>query len=145
MQPGWREALHVMVYGTPKGQPRGRAFVDKSGKPRTFNPATAEGWKSSIAQALEGHLPDTPIDGPVSVTISYQMPRPKRLMRKRDPQGPIAHTGKPDMDNLNKAVFDCLTRLGVFRDDSQICHVEAGKHYHGKDDISGALIIVRTR
>lgn len=144
MRPAWREVLQVMVYGAPKGQPRGRAFVTKGGQPRVFNPSTAEGWKSSIAEALQGHLPATPIDGPVSVTVSYQMPRPKRLMRKRDSEGPLAHTSKPDVDNLNKAIFDTLTRLGVFRDDSQICHVEAGKHYHGKDDLPGALIVVKT-
>jgi Holliday junction resolvase RusA-like endonuclease len=38
--------------------------------------------------------------------------------------------GKPDCDNLAKAVLDCITQLGCFwRDDSQVVHLTISKEY----------------
>ena len=119
------------VYGDPKGQPRARAFA-MGGKARMYDPGTAEGWKSLIAAAALPHLPAEPLDGPICVDWTAYFPRPKRLMRRRDPDGPVPHTAKPDRDNVDKALLDALTQLGMWRDDAQVYRGTLVKMYAEK-------------
>ena len=109
------------VEGNPKGQPRPRAF-SRGGHARVYDPGTAEGWKSCIALAARPHLPSTPIAGAVSVDLAFWFARPKGHTGKKGlkPSAPPDHTQKPDLDNLAKAVLDCLTEIGMWVDDAQI-------------------------
>lgn len=123
-----QRVIQFWVNGIPKGQPRPRAFA-RNGKARVHDPCTAEGWKGLIALAARPLLPRTPLAGPIWVDRHFYFPRPKRLQRKRDPIDLIPHTAKPDIDNLDKALFDALTTLGVWRDDSLIFGGLGTKHY----------------
>ena len=127
----WR----VWVSGTPKGQPRPRAF-SRGGKARVFDPGTAEGWKSSIAVAfrllLEQH---PPIVGPVRLELDCHFDRPKSHRRASfdlKPTAPWYHTSKPDADNVAKAVLDALTTLGIWHDDAQVAELLVVKQYAGQ-------------
>lgn len=120
--------VSLWVDGVPKGQPRPRAFA-RGGHAAVYDPGTAEGWKSQIAEAFRFHRPPTPIEGPVSVTLKFFFPRPGRLRKKKSPPGEIWHTAKPDVDNLAKSVFDALQQIGMFRDDSQIFECAISKVY----------------
>lgn len=121
--------------GDPKGQPRPRAFAMK-GRVRVYDPGTAEGWKSAIAIALRGSYSAPPtFTGPVSCTLRFTMPRPRAHHRgsirtqELKPAAPMFHVGKPDADNLAKAVLDALTTLGVWKDDNQVARLMIVKHY----------------
>lgn len=134
--------LTAFISGTPKGQPRPRAFA-RGNRAAVYDPGTAEGWKGQIALAVQGLLPPAPIAGPVYVSITFYLPRPKRLMRKKDPDEEIPHTGKPDLDNLVKAVFDALTQVGLWEDDSQVYSSVVHKVYVAKGGRPGAGIMVK--
>lgn len=98
---------------------------------RVYMPGTAEEWKSQIAIAARPLLPETPIEGPLRVDIEFRFPRPKAHFLKaglRD-NAPAFHISKPDRDNLDKAVGDALTTLGMWKDDSQVCAGEIEKVY----------------
>jgi Holliday junction resolvase RusA-like endonuclease len=123
--------VEFFVNGIPKGQPRGRAFVT-GGRARIFTPGTAEAWKGDVARAAAWAAPAAPLTGPVRVDVAIWLPRPKRLMRKGDPDRSIWCTAKPDCDNLAKAILDALTVLGFWRDDAQVCAFSLTKSYHGK-------------
>jgi len=143
---GWVMFAAFDVYGIPKGQPRPRAFVNKkTGRARVYDGGEAEGWKGSIAMAARDHLPPCPIDSPIRVAVSFFFPRPARLLRKRDPDGVIPHTAKPDSDNAAKAVLDCLTSIGMWRDDALVCSLIAEKNYAARGQASGALIQIFTQ
>lgn len=120
-----KKLLDVIVFGTPKGQPRPRAFAI-NGKARMFNPGTAEHWKSQIAKSVQDYLPDQPHEGPMIVSMSFYFKRPKSHFTKKGKLTKSAqaekmyHTSKPDFDNLEKAVSDCLTEIGFWKDDSQV-------------------------
>ena len=138
-------SISFTVVGGPKGQPRPRAFVHAAtGKARVYDAGTAEGWKSAIALAARPYLPSEPFDCPIGLSIEFNMPRPKRLMRKRDPDGPLRHTAKPDLDNLTKAVMDALTAIGMWRDDALVSSQCVSKWYAGKSQRPGAIIGVAT-
>ena len=135
----WQKVAAFTVHGRPKGQPRPRAFT-KGGKARIYDSGTAEGWKGQIALAARRSLPELPYTEPICMRIIFNMPRPQRLMRRRDPAGPVPHTGSPDIDNLLKAVMDAFTQIGFWRDDTQVIDCAVTKQYHAKDGQPGAVI-----
>lgn len=61
-------------------------------------------------------------DVPVSVHITFLMPRPKTVKRHTP-------TVPPDIDKLCRAVLDALTDVGVWVDDSQVVDLGATKIY----------------
>jgi len=135
------------AYGVPKGQPRPRAFV-RGGRAAVYDPGTAEGWKSCLAVAcaeIEGRL----LHQPLSVTITFFMPRPKSHCRTNGQLKPNAprfmHDGKPDADNLAKAVLDALTGIRAWLDDDQVCELIIRKYWESErngsqDDPPGCVI-----
>lgn len=129
------------VSGKPKGQPRPRAFT-RGKHAAVYDPGTAEGWKGQVALAAREHLPATPLDEPVYLSVVFFMPRPARLCRRKDPDGMIPHGAKPDGDNLLKAVLDALTQIGMWRDDSLVAGHRVLKLYHEKGGRPGAHIII---
>lgn len=134
----WRAVLARDVVGHPKGQPRPRAFA-RGGKARVYDPGTAEGWKSTVAMTCPP--PAVMLDGPVAVTMSFRMPRPKRLKVDRE----VPHTARPDSDNLAKAVLDALTAVGWWRDDSQVSTLTVGKRYCHSGEAAGMHLAIYTR
>lgn len=133
------------VDGIPKGQPRPRAFARKVGDKfvaRVHDSGTAEAWKGCVARDSAAHRPDQPLAGPLVLGIDFRMPRPKSLMRRKDPDGEVPCMTKPDIDNLIKSTADAMTELGWWGDDSQIVKVQASKYYHAKDARPGAEIRV---
>jgi Holliday junction resolvase RusA-like endonuclease len=127
-----RIPLHTFrANGMPKGQPRPRAFT-RGARAAVYDPGTAEGWKGDVARAcaeLEGQR----IHVPLSVTLTFYMPRPKGHYRTNGQLKPAApvfmHTGKPDADNLAKAVLDALTNIGAWLDDDQVCELVIRKYW----------------
>ncbi len=122
--------IQFTAYGDPKGQPRPRAF-SRGGMTRVYDPGTAEGWKGQVAVAAREHKPPTPIEGPVIVMLLFNFARPKSHSTTKGlrPNAPVYHTAKPDADNLAKAVLDCLTQLGFWKDDSQVAVLNIRKYY----------------
>lgn len=131
--------IDFRVKGRPKGQGRPRAFI-RGKHAGVYNPKVADDWKALIAIEAKKYCPKTPMAGPVRVDIDFFLPRPKRLCRKKDPDHQLWCEGKPDRDNLDKAVLDVLTDIGFWRDDSQVCCGLIQKFYHGKEGFSGAII-----
>jgi crossover junction endodeoxyribonuclease RusA len=125
------KTFELLVYGPPKGQPRPRAFVRRFGgqvSARVYDPGTAEHWKSQIAQAAQAAgATGAMVEGPIRLTLVCHFKRPRSHYRTgknahllRDCSPRYYHTGKPDADNLIKAVKDTLTHIGVWHDDSQV-------------------------
>jgi len=136
--------------GIPKAQPRPRAFARKlpNGKVivRAYEAATAEGWKSAVAIAARRRLPAKPLEGPLRVDIVFNMPRPRSHFKGKTntvkDNSPCWHTIKPDRDNLEKAVLDALSTIGMWADDCQVCCGEVKKTYAIENSQPGAAITI---
>lgn len=143
----WKLYSAFDVYGVPKGQPRVKAFFNKNiGKARVYTPGTAESWKGLVALMAGQAMPGAPrlLSGPIRLGLAFYFPRPARLLRKKDPDGLIYHTAKPDFDNLSKGVADVLTEVGVLSDDAIVCSWYGDKFYAARGQATGALIQIFT-
>jgi Holliday junction resolvase RusA-like endonuclease len=130
--------IQIFVSGTPKAQPRPRAFARQFGKKwqaRVYDAKTAEGWKSQVAVALKPHIPAIPYDIPLKVTITIWMPRILKHYRTKKgvkvirEDAPNWYTAKPDIDNLAKAAFDAITQCNFWTDDSLVVNGTIRKLY----------------
>jgi len=133
-------SITFKVEGIPKAQPRPRAFARKMGNgkfaARVYDAGTAEAWKSQIAVEAIKHRPEQLMVGPIEVVLFFFMPRPRSHHKSGKPDRPLKDSapmhpiGKPDCDNLAKAVLDCITQIGCFwRDDSQVVELTIVKAY----------------
>lgn len=148
--------IQFRVFGEPKPQPRARSFVlrGKGGKPilskagepiiRVHEAGTAENWKGLVAQAAKEFVPMPPPIGPLRVDIHFIFPRPKAHYRTNGQLKPNAPTwycmSRNDRDNLDKAVLDALTVIGMWKDDGQVCAGEITKCYESDGMTPGAFI-----
>jgi Holliday junction resolvase RusA-like endonuclease len=139
------------VHGTPKGQPRARAFAQRFGNKfsaRMYDPGTADEWKETVYFGLRTALRtfgDQPLLGAFKVSMRFAMPRPKSHFGAKGlkASAPRYHFGKPDIDNLTKLVLDVITKDGrVWRDDSQVITLLAYKQYAEDGDKPGAWISI---
>lgn len=97
-------------------------------------------WQSRVAFEATTALRHVQIEltGPVQLQIEFYLRRPSGLAKSYD--GP--HLKKPDLDKCIRAVKDALTGI-VWRDDSQVTCVIAGKAYARVGEEPRAVVTIR--
>jgi len=81
-------------------------------------------WASMIAVVAQEFF-SKPIEGPVMVSLAFKMPRLKGHFGSGKNAGvlkasaPIYHTVKPDVDKLERCIYDALTGI-AWKDDCQV-------------------------
>ena len=85
------------------------------GKPLFYDPEPVKNAKALLVAHLLSHRPTKPYVGAVSLSTIWLFPR-----GKSHKHGEWRVT-KPDTDNLQKLLKDCMTRTGFWKDDSQVC------------------------
>lgn len=139
-----REVFRLTCHTVPVAQPRQRHGV-VNGHVRNWTPKDhpVQTFKAALQMAVSQakDKPTAPLAGPLFVEMYFFLPRPKGLMRRKDPEGPVPCPAKPDIDNRVKSVMDALNGL-LWRDDSQIWHIDASKWYAGKEQLPGIELTV---
>ena len=84
-------------------------------------------WREAVANAAHAARNGAePLDGPLSLTVNFWLPRPASLTKKRIADGPCR---KPDIDKLIRSSCDALTTAGAIADDARIVSIVATKRY----------------
>lgn len=120
--------ITLEVRGNPIAKKRPR-FARRGKFVVTYNDQETEEGRFLFEVQKQWSRP--PIEGPIKVRCSFEMPIPKSTSKKKTIamlKEEIRHTKKPDIDNLLKFVLDCLNQV-VFKDDSQIVYLGGGKFY----------------
>jgi crossover junction endodeoxyribonuclease RusA len=129
--------------GVPFGKPCPACHQSKRGHPRVFSDnSNLKGWEQAIRGASRASKNVEKIVGPVEIHLAFHMPRLKSHYRTgkyshllKD-SAPFWHTTKPDIDKLERAVFDGLTNI-CYGDDATVAKNGAIKFY---SDTPGVLI-----
>ena len=101
------------------------------GKDRVYR--AADDVKDTWVALLVGNAPEQPYSGPLKVSVRVVFPVLKsdvntRAKREQMEMMRLAyHMGKPDADNILKALFDAMTLLRFWEDDSQVVDVRCQK------------------
>ena len=114
----------IPVQPKPKQRPQ-------HGKGYTFTPKETREYETIVSLYARRAF-KRPATGAVSIKIDFYMPIPKSwpAAKKRAAEaGRIRPTGKPDIDNLTKAILDGMNDGIAYTDDSQIVELVAGEWY----------------
>ena len=81
------------------------------GKPIFYEPQKLKSARALLTHHLTRHRPDTPYTEAVELVVKWCFPRGQH----RDGEYRIT---KPDTDNLQKLLKDCMTAAGFWKDDA---------------------------
>lgn len=90
----------------------------RNGKPIFYEPPKLKEARAKLTAYLMKHIPEQPYTSGVRLIVKWCFPK------GRHHNGEYKIT-KPDTDNLNKLLKDCMTHCGFWKDDalvaSEIC------------------------
>ena len=122
-----------LIPGPPIGKGRPRA-TKMGNHVRLYTPKRTADWERSSALIMRNAWMSPPSESLCRARITAVFPRPKRLLRKKDPDQRIWHSSKPDIDNVCKSTLDSMVMAGVIRDDTQVVILTAKSVYASKDE-----------
>jgi len=123
--------IEFHVPGAPVG--KGRPRIGRVGAhARMFTPAKTVSYESTVALAAQQAMYGRPLlTDAVGVAMAIDCPIPVSWSKRKQADalhGRIYPTTKPDIDNVEKAIFDALNGV-VWRDDVQVVRVTKSKRY----------------
>ena len=99
-----------------------------NGKPRFYEPPALADARDKLRAHLAKHKPESAMDGGIRLTAKWCFPNG----RQKDGEYRIT---KPDTDNLQKLLKDCMTAEGFWKDDAQVCSEICEKFWAEKPGI----------
>lgn len=106
------------------------------GRPIFYDPAPVKEAKAKLTAHLLAHRPASPMTGAVELRTIWLFPK------GRSHKNGEWRTTKPDTDNLQKLLKDCMTRCGFWRDDAQVVREVVEKHW--SDEPCGIYIEIKS-
>lgn len=120
----------LMTPPTVTAQERKVAIV--RGRPIFYKPDNVKKAQAEIIKHLRPFKPTEPLSGAIELKVKWLFPK-----GKSHKAGEWRVT-KPDTDNLEKMLKDCMTELGFWNDDAQVVRETAEKRW--SDEPSGIAI-----
>jgi len=84
-----------------------------NGKPVFYEPPDVRAARDKLMAHLAKHKPDVPLTGPLRLVTKWCFSRGKH----KDGE---YKTTRPDTDNLQKMLKDCMTEVGFWTDDALV-------------------------
>ena len=85
-----------------------------NGRPVFFDTQKVREARAILMNHLSMHTPKRPLEGPIELQVTWLFPKGKG---HKDGEWRVT---RPDTDNLEKLLKDCMTRTGYWRDDAQV-------------------------
>ncbi|MHC5373616.1 RusA family crossover junction endodeoxyribonuclease [Enterococcus sp. LJL120] len=94
-----------------------------NGKPHFYEPPDLQNARMKLMSHLAKHAPEKKYLVPVRLIVKWCFP-----ITGNHEDGEWKYT-KPDLDNSNKLLQDCMTKLGFWKDDSYVVSLIAEKFW----------------
>ena len=88
--------------------------ISRNKKPYFYEPEELKAARQKLESYLGKHVPVEPLQGAIRLTTKWCF----RCAGKH--KNGEYRTTKPDTDNLQKMLKDCMTRVGFWEDDAQV-------------------------
>lgn len=110
-----RAAEFFMPMEPPTATAQERQVAVRDGRPVFYEPERLRAARRKLTAHLAAHAPGAPFEGALELVAKWCFPC-------GDPGMDGAYRlGRPDTDNLDKLLKDCMTRAGFWHDDAQVC------------------------
>lgn len=95
-----------------------KKVANVGGRLRFYEPTRLAAARELLTLHLKMHRPKEPFTGPVKLTVRWCFPKGRHKEGWK--------VTRPDTDNLEKLLKDCMTDVGFWKDDALVCveHVE---------------------
>lgn len=101
------------------------------GKPTMYEDARLKAARQKLMAYLAAHRPEQPMTGALQLRVMWLFHDKSHRFLHGD-----FKTTKPDTDNLNKLLKDCMTACHFWKDDAQVAVEHIEKHWvHEKPGI----------
>jgi crossover junction endodeoxyribonuclease RusA len=129
--------LRIVAHGSPAAQGSKKAFIRGKKIALVEMNEKLPGWRAAVEAAARLAAGPTwaPIDAAVSIRGEIRLRKPKTT------KYPDAPAGAPDLDKLQRAIGDALTKSNVIKDDARIVHWNIRKVW--ADNVPGADITIQ--
>ena len=105
-------------------------------RPIFYDTPKLKAARASFESLLRKHKPELPLEGPIALTVCWY------FATKTRKEGTWRIT-RPDTDNLQKLLKDCMTRTGFWKDDAQVCQEKVSKRWsRNKPGISIKVVVI---
>ena len=94
-----------------------------NGKPHFYEPKELQAARQKLTAHLAKHVPEEKYMGPVRLMVKWLFP-----IINGHQNGEYKYT-KPDLDNSQKLLQDCMTDLGFGKDDCYVASLVAEKFW----------------
>lgn len=113
-----------------------RVQRSRTGKvyPVVYEPPELKAARAKLTAAVAQHRPAQPMGGALRLLVKWCFPRTGNHMDGE------YRTSKPDTDNLQKLLKDCMTARGYWKDDAQVASEICEKFWA---DVPGIYIEVQ--
>jgi Holliday junction resolvase RusA-like endonuclease len=98
------------------------------GRAVLYTPPELVEIRQKYISALIPHSPAEPAEGPISLCLMF-------CFKDKKHNTGTPKTTKPDLDNLEKGLADCMTVCGFWQDDSQISLLSLSKSYEEHEGV----------
>lgn len=109
----------------------------RNGKPIFYEPAKLKKAKRQLIGWLAPNAPESPMAGAVYLEVHWYF-----QCTKAHPDGSW-RTTKPDTDNLEKMLKDCMSQVGFWKDDAQVVYEKVEKKWSSMPGIKIRAEMVR--
>lgn len=123
-----------MAMDPPTATDQEHQVMVRNGKPVFYKPECVKAARAKLIAHLGKHVPDQKMDGPLELVTKWCFAPHNRHQQNGD-----YRVIKPDTDNLQKMLKDCMTECGYWKDDALVCREITEKFWA---DIPGIYIRV---
>jgi len=137
--------VFIDIPGEPVAQGRPRGFHNKvTGRTVFVDPSKSRSWKGAAQMHMRQQWGNRGLlDGPVFVEVLAIFTCPVSQHRKTHPREVEWKPGRPDAENVVKAVLDAATGI-VWVDDSQVVRLTVTKIRGAQGEAPGVRMVVRS-
>lgn len=106
------------------------------GKPRFYEPKNVKDAKQMLMNLLKEHTPIEPFTDALMLEVEWKFARNKSHKHNE------WRITKPDTDNLQKMLKDCMTKTGYWKDDAQVVVEHVEKLWVNNEDAGIEIAII---
>lgn len=133
--------MEFVIPGEPIGQGRPR-FARRGKFVSAYDPPKSRNWKACAQEHMRAAMGAAePLQGPISLEIAATFTCPRSHWRKTAPLPRRWHVGRPDADNVAKAVKDAGSGV-LWIDDSQVARLVVIKAIGAQGEAPGLWLKV---